>query len=451
MRAKQLTFIVPALFCLLSISGVLLTERTDFIQLLSLYVISFISYIFIYLNREKFSFQEILIVTSLIYLIAIISPPLLSNDVYRFLWDGEITGSGINPFDFKPNELTKNTVLKSSYFKELYSGMGELSQRHYTCYPTIHQFYFLVGTIFSDSVLINTIILKVLIVLTEMIGGIYLLKLFTLFSIEKSRVWLLFLNPLWIVESVGNLHFEGVMISFLFIAFYYLFRFKIIQGSLFFALAVQIKLIPLFILPFFFSFFRFGKVALLYGLSVAIAVILSFVYLNKGNLDHFVVSLALYFKAFEFNSFVLHHYVAYGKDLLGWNPIRYYGPRLTRYTILALSFFSLYGRIDTYQILFKRLTMAFFIYLLFSSTVHPWYILPLLAFSLFTSYTFPLYWTLIIPVTYVIYSYGSHSTISRWIVNLEYIPLILIFLYESIKGKSIIKEIDEIDFRKLEF
>lgn len=437
MKAKQLTFIVPALVYLLSLSVVFFTQRTDLFQLLAFYVLSFSAYLFIYLKREHFTFKRILVLSGLIYLVAIIAPPLLSNDVFRFLWDGEVTLAGINPFDYKPNELTENAALKSLYFKELYVEMGELSQRHYTCYPTINQFYFLISAIFSDSVYINTVIMKILIVLTEIIGGIYLIKLLNLFSIERNRIWLLFLNPLWIIESVGNLHFEGVMISFLFIAFYYLFRFKLLRGSLFFTLAVLIKLIPLFILPFFFSFFKFGKVALFYGLTITLSVLLIFVYIDKENFPNFVESLVLYFKIFEFNSFVLFHYISYGRYMLGWNPIRYYGPRLTRYTILALSFFSLYGKIDDYEKLFKRLTLAFFIYLLFSSTVHPWYILPLLAFSLFTSFTFPLYWTFIIPVTYLIYIHGSHSEITRRIVNLEYITLILLFLYEAIKGKTV--------------
>ena len=217
--------------------------------------------------------------------LSIWNQPNLSIDFYRFIWDGEITLAGINPFDFKPNELIHYDFVQSShYLKEVYAGIGELSQSHYSVYPPINQFYFIVASLFTDSLIINTIILKLLIVLTEILGAVFLIKTLKLLKINASRIWFLFLNPLWIIECTGNTHFEGVMISFLFIAFFFLVQKKEKLGSIFFAVAVQIKLVPLLLLPFFLQFLGWKKAIVLYALTIFIVFTLGLLQLNISNI-----------------------------------------------------------------------------------------------------------------------------------------------------------------------
>ena len=418
-------------------------DRTEFAFIATFYTIAFLAYLAIYSSRKEMDFKQILFIAVTAQLLSIWNTPNLSIDFYRFLWDGEITLAGINPFDYRPEEIFNNPELNakiigsSEYMQEVYVGIGEQSQKNFSCYPPINQFYFIISSAFSDSLIVNTFILKLLIVLTEFIGAFFLIKLLKNLNIEVSRMWLLYLNPLWIIECTGNTHFEGVMISFLFIAFYYLQKKKEILGGLFFAIAVQIKLIPLIILPFFFRYLGWKKAFIFYALTILLVVAFGVIQLDSENIYNFADSLRQYFQVFEFNSLVLYQYIQYGIWKTGWNMTKTYSPQLSLIAMYFIFTLALWGEIKDWGKLFRRITIAFFIYLLLSSTMHPWYILPLLAFSIFTNYRFPVIWTLFIFFSYIFYQFEDSSTFAVRAINyIEYTVVLVWFFWELITRKN---------------
>ena len=207
-------------------------DRTQFGYIFILYTLAFSAYITLIRYKDILAFKHLIAIAGVAHLISMIYEPFLSIDYYRFIWDGEITWVGFNPFDFKPKELLNEPfVQNSTYLLSIYDGIGELSQANYSVYPPVNQGYFLLATAFTNSLAINTFILKLLIVITEIFGAIYLRKLLINLNINTSRIWLLYLNPLWIIECTGNVHFEGVMISYFFIAMYFLIQKRIIYGA----------------------------------------------------------------------------------------------------------------------------------------------------------------------------------------------------------------------------
>lgn len=413
-------------------------DRTDFGFIALFYSLAFSAYLILVRFKDQFEFKHLVLIAGAAHLVSMIYEPFLSIDYYRFIWDGEITWMGINPFEYKPQELFDEAFVQNSpYLLEVYEGIGGMSQANYSVYPPVNQGYFILATAFSSSLAVNTFVLKLLIVITEIFGAIYLRKLLIHLNINTSRMWLLYLNPLWIIECTGNTHFEGVMISYLFIALYFLIQKKIITGASFFAIAVQIKLIPLMLLPFFYRFLGFWKSALFYSITIALVILLALLQLDADNIHNFANSVRLYFQVFEFNSFILHYYIQYGIAETGWNLTKTYGPQLSKIAIGLIMILALYGQINDWKKLFKRMTIAFFIYLLFSSTLHPWYVLTMLALSLFTNYTFPLLWSFLIFFSYVFYNYNDSSAFEvRTIVNIEYILLLVLFFFEIFKGKT---------------
>ncbi len=421
------------------------SDRTEFAFIAIFYTIAFFAYIILYSSRNEMSFKQLFFIAISAQLLSMLNTPNLSIDFYRSLWDGEITWAGINPFDYRPEEIFASPELNakiigsSEYMQEIYNGIGMQSQGNYSCYPPINQFYFIFATAFSDSLILNTFILKLLIVITEFIGAFYLIKLLRNLNIEVSKIWLLFLNPLWIIECTGNTHFEGVMLSFLFIAFYFLQKKKEIWGALFFAIAVQIKLIPLMILPFFYRFLGWKKAILFYSLTIFIVLAFGFTQLNSENIYNFGDSLRQYFQVFEFNSLVLYQYIQYGIWKTGWNMTKYYSPQLSLIAMYFIFTLALWGDIQNWEKLMRRITIALFIYLLLSSTVHPWYILPLLAFSIFTDYKFPMVWSFFIFFSYIFYQYDDSSTFAVRMINyIEYSVVLGWFGWEVLK-KAVLK------------
>jgi alpha-1,6-mannosyltransferase len=79
--------------------------------------------------------------------------PALSNDFFRFIWDGELITNGINPYAHKPDDLISfGGFLDEDRMRVLYHGMGELSQQSYSCYPPLNQLFFVIPAALSDTI-----------------------------------------------------------------------------------------------------------------------------------------------------------------------------------------------------------------------------------------------------------------------------------------------------------
>jgi hypothetical protein len=408
-------------------------DRQHHWVLFSVYLLSFTAFIGVIQNHK--STKELLILLGIIALGGLFFMPELSNDYSRFLWDGEWTIRGVNPYNHLPAELLRRSeYTQSSYLHQLYANMGELSQNNYSCYPPLTQVFFALAAFFSESSLGGIIVLRLLFIGILATAIYFTIKFSKQNQVLGTSIWLLFLNPLFITEVYFNLHFEGMMIALLLIAFCFLLTQQLALGSLFFAAAVQIKLVPLLLLPFFWRFYGWKKALTIYTI-VGLAVLMLFLpWIDLSNYGHFWQSLGLYFKVFEFNSFILYYYLEYGYWKLGWNATLFYGPRLARIAIQFIVVLALYGEFKTLEALFKRMTIAYFMYLLLSSTIHPWYILPLLMLSMYTNYLFPLVWSCTVFLSYTFYTNGNSASSNDLILWLEYVPVLVVFVYEMIRG-----------------
>jgi alpha-1,6-mannosyltransferase len=245
------------------------------------------------------------------------------------------------------------------------------------------------------------------------------MKLLIFLHLPKDRIWLLVFNPLFLIESVQNAHFEGVTLTFLVLSLYYLALHKIKIAAVLLTVSIHVKLIPILVLPFFIK--RIGlRNTFYFGFwTLLLSAMLFLIFIDAQNVSHFLQSIQLYYKKFEFNSSLY----AFLQSVL---PQRYYyfsrlGPLLAKIAFLLIIVISLYGSKFTWQKILERLTIAFFIYYLFASTVHPWYVLVPLTLSTFTSYRFAIVWSLL-----VILSYARYSNLPEFAVHL------LIFLEYSI-------------------
>ncbi len=69
---------------------------------------------------------------------AFFAPPTLSDDIYRYLWDGRVQMAGINPYNYPPNDANL-AHLKT----EDWEGINHKHIR--TIYPPLAQTIFAVG------------------------------------------------------------------------------------------------------------------------------------------------------------------------------------------------------------------------------------------------------------------------------------------------------------------
>jgi hypothetical protein len=411
-------------------------DRTNFAFIAIFYSISFIAY-FLLLRESKLSFKHLAFIAIGAQVVSMLYVPNLSDDYFRFMWDGEITLQGINPFDFKPQELTERAFMESAYMQEVYAGVSDLSRKNYSCYPPVNQLYFIVPAALSSSISVNVIVMKLLIVLTELAGVFYLRKLLIHFKVDPRRLWIVFLNPLLIIECTGNVHFEGVMLSLLFISLYFLFTSRLLLGAIIFALAVQIKLVPLILLPFFLRYFPWKKAFLMYFVIGITVIGLGFTQLDSENFGNFLQSLRLYFQNFGFNSFLFYNYNKFIQLFTTYDPLAFTGPIMSFLVMVTILYYALRKASTDWKLLLERMLFGFFLYLIMGATLHPWYVIPLLGLSLFTNYAFAMMWSFLIFFSYFFYSIGDAGSFEvRLITSIEYILLLGYFIYEWRKGGS---------------
>ena len=147
-------------------------ERTEFNKLLFLWFSLFGCSYFLIKNKtiNTTTLIGLVILFRLIFLFAI---PNLSQDFYRFIWDGRMILEGLNPYLSLPENFIQQGLKPISEASNLYDGMGEMNGSHYTNYPPINQLCFFIAALFSSkSIFGSVIVLRVIIILAD-IGILY--------------------------------------------------------------------------------------------------------------------------------------------------------------------------------------------------------------------------------------------------------------------------------------
>ena len=128
--------------------------------------------------------------------------------------------------------------------------------------------------------------------------------------------------------------------------------------------------------------------------------------INTAHVWAIYESMSLYFQKFEFNGSVYYLVRWLGFEYRGHNIIADSGKWMMIATFVAIMGYSLSAKAK--GIWPRQMVWVWFFYLLFGTTVHPWYVIPMLAMSVFSTKRFPLIWSAVIFLTYVNYMGGSY-------------------------------------------
>ena len=146
--------------------------RSDFIKLIGLYAgLFYLSWIIFKVEKRNFWFLAGVALFFRILFIGAI--PNLSQDFYRFLWDGRMIVAGFNPYLYLPENLIALGSAPIAQAKELFDGMGTLNASHYTNYPPLNQLIFAIaGLLAGKSILGSVIVLRTIIIVADL-GTLY--------------------------------------------------------------------------------------------------------------------------------------------------------------------------------------------------------------------------------------------------------------------------------------
>ena len=417
-------------------------ERSDTTKLFTIYCILFVCFYKI-IKNNKHNIKLLTWIAFVFRAVFILAVPNLSQDFYRFIWDGYMTVNGINPYLYTPEyQIGLGDISTIPNFHELYKGMGSLSASHYSNYPPINQSLFVLGNlIFGKSILSSIIGLRLLIILADLGTLYYGKKLLKKLSIPEYNIYWYLLNPLILIELTGNLHFEGVMLFFLIWSIYLLHLRKWKTSAIVFALSVSTKLIPLIFLPLLFQ--KLGwKRSLGFCSIVGLVTLLLFMpFYSNDLITNYFETLGLWFQKFEFNASVYYIIRAIGYWFSGYNLIAYIGVIIPFFVLIVILILAFLRKNKTTVQLITVMLLGLSFYYFTATTVHPWYIGTLLILSIFTNYKFPLVWSFVIILSYLAYA-NSENQENLWIIALEYLVVYGFLIWELFFKKSMVKTIE---------
>lgn len=408
-------------------------QRTDFVKLLTLFVALFF-FCFKLIQFEKLNFRFLLGLGIIFRLVFLFTEPNLSQDFYRFIWDGHLVANGDNPYLHTPDDLIINMVSIIPNADVLYDGMGSLSARHYSNYPPLNQLLFaLASFIGGKSIFGSLLVLRITIILADI--GVFYFGRRLLKNLNKSPhlIFWYFLNPLVIVELTGNLHFEGVMLFFFILSMFLLSINKWKIAGIFMACSISVKLVPLLFLPLFFKYLGWKKSIIFYSIIGITSIVLFLPFNTPEFIDNYTKTISLWFSNFEFNSSIYNiaKKIAIHFDAKPWEFIKEYGKVTPVLTIVTVALFTLLPKkYDLNRVLWSMMWVMT-IYYFISTTVHPWYPIFLVLLSIFTTYRYAIIWSAAIVLSYFAYSQADFNE-NLWLLGIEYTSVFGFIVYEIV-------------------
>lgn len=322
--------------------------------------------------------------------------PGLTDDLFRYVWDGWLQIEGVNPYRYPP----KHEALASFHNAPLFEQLN--SKPYYSVYPPVTQLFFAVAGWFYTTFgwTVSYYALKGAFTAAEF-GGLVILSRLTTARNLLLYAW----NPLVLVETAGQGHSEALLMFFLLALVWAVQNGWGRVSSVAVAAAGMVKIYPFILGPFLLR--RYGWTAVWPGALLCVGV--SLPYAAPYALPHLKASVDLFAQLMEFNAgpYYLVKYVFWLVTGADWS--KQIGPTF-RY--LFLSTLPVLYYLDWRRNWSFRwaclLTLGLF--LAFSTTVHPWYFLPVLAVGvLYRRPAWPWFWLSTCSIgTYLFYIDGPY-------------------------------------------
>lgn len=422
---QKITFISVAWLAYVAI-GYFIT-RDQFFTLFGAFALAFGAYLMLLSKASEFSFRQVILLAVLFRVSLWMTFPQLSDDVFRFIWDGRLALQGENPFLFLPVEsLDHPAVVNAGLVESIYPHLN--SKIYYTIYPPVDQLMFLISAwVGNGSIFGEVISLRVMILAADI--GALIIGSKLLESMGRGSFWLMgyALNPLVVVELTGNLHGEGIVIFFMLLALWYWKKGKNLLSAVFFGLAVSTKLLPLLFLPLIWRALGLQQ-GLKYCVIVGLTVTLSFLpFASMELLENIWSSIDLYFQSFEFNASIYYLAREVGMLMTGENLVRYIGP-VCSLIVVSIAVWMTFRKKSV-----PIMTSALWLlaaYLFLSTTIHPWYLITVLFLGMLAQKLWVIPWSLLCLLSYSHYIGGGYEE-NYLLIGIEYALVILcIYLFE---------------------
>lgn len=364
-----------ALLCLLSFYSIHLSPDNTQSYILIFLLFSVLHFV----NIENPLLEKYLVIVLVISffakLVLVFSEAYFSNDIYRYFLDGNLTRNGINPYSLSPNAVISSQLLTDNPFY-----LNNINHKEFSSiYLLFPELIFFISAVF--------IYLKSLYLVIE-------LSLLSFVYFKKRDAFLLLslicLHPLYIVETYSSGHFDFIFLFLIFI--YYEFNRNVIIKNSAYLLSVLTKGFSLFFLKI------NSKTALLFISAFSLLILNLFLIQSSAE-----SGLSAYHESFSFNNpiyeFLNSYFQTSYHDIQELMPYQLFNKIIT-FIISILIAIIAFRRYKS-EIYYLGLLFSF-IFIFGSATIHPWYLLVLIYFSLKLDLKSLLFMTYTIFISYVV-------------------------------------------------
>lgn len=363
------------------------------------------------------------------------SEPILEDDFNRYLWDGAVTASGYNPFQFSPNQFMSTDSLNVNLPYKLYdiakesgSIIDKINHPHIrTIYPPVAQAAFATAYLIKPW---SVSIWKSLLLLIDIL--VFYLLILVLKKVKSNSLLIIIYwwNPILLHEIFNAGHMDLLMFPFLVGAILFYLDKKYIVSSSLISIAVGVKIWPIIFVPFLIKkvwnnkklLLRLGSISSLIILLLLIPIIITKIDDSLG--------FVTYSKNWTNNESVFQIINIIIKQIIYLFDINYHCSLcVARWvTILIFGLILIYflKKSDTNN--YNFITIAFLlvaIMYIISPTQFPWYYTWVLPFLVFTPRLSFVAYAIFLPLYQLKYSWA-------FLVWIEHIPILLLFIVELV-------------------
>jgi hypothetical protein len=170
----------------------------------------------------------------------IFAPPYLSDDIYRYVWDGRVQAAGINPYRYIP------AAPELAHLRDdvIYPKINRRDWAH-TIYPPAAQAVFFLTTRISETV----VWMKLTMLGFELVTFWAIAQLLTLLGRPRQLLLMYAWHPLVVWEFAGSGHLDAIAIAFIALAFLAWQRKSNLGAGFLLACGTLVKLFPVVLVP----------------------------------------------------------------------------------------------------------------------------------------------------------------------------------------------------------
>jgi hypothetical protein len=158
--------------------------------------------------------------------------PLLSSDIYRYVWDGKVQATGINPYRYVPADPALASLRDGTIFPHINRATTAV-----TIYPPVAQFFFLIVTRIGENVTVMRLALVGCEAVTVAIIALFLRRMNR--PVTRVVAYLWHPLPLWEIASSG--HVDALMLALMLLGLWIALSGHALRGAALIAFSVLVK------------------------------------------------------------------------------------------------------------------------------------------------------------------------------------------------------------------